>query len=302
MSDLHCLEEVAPHPSGPANGPFPASVCRLCRSSHRLSQKKSSVGDLSSKNQHWTLQTAVYSTSLSHGGFKFWGPVQPRSPHPQRPQPCFLSDKHLPQATVGMTFLLFISTCAITGIAISAAAGTRQSDRYIKNRHGRTRRFRPHAWNARTGVCRPPRLANKDTNFSAFLFSGEQDREQTGEAKAAEMSQGHFNLKKKERKKPGVEINMHWNNWCGKNCLMLQINTQSHWDLITVRQVFRGVLPPTLVTSNQSERLYSWSFICDPEASWARSPWLHWGSNSLESVSQSPCSRLTVSLGGLTGS
>ena len=57
-----------------------------------------------------------------------------------------------------------------------------------------------------TGECRPPQLANKDTNFSAFLFSGEQDGEQTGEVKATERSQGHLNLKKnthtKTKKKP----------------------------------------------------------------------------------------------------
>lgn len=127
----------------------------------------------------------------SKGGFKFRNPGQPECL--QWPQPCFLSDKH-PQVTVGTPFLLFISTCAISGIPISAAAEMRQSDGYIKNWHGRTGHFRLHTWKAPTGVCRPPRLVNKDTNFSASVFSGEQGREQTGEVKAAERSQGHFNL------------------------------------------------------------------------------------------------------------
>lgn len=43
-----------------------------------------------------------------------------------------------------------------------------------------------------------------DTSFSAFLFSGEQGRKQTGEVKAAERSQGHLNLKKNKKKTPEV--------------------------------------------------------------------------------------------------
>lgn len=175
---------------------------------------------------------------------------------PQWPQAWFLSDKHPQQVTAGTTFLLFISTCAISGIRISAAAGTRQSARYVKNRHGRSGHFRLHARNARTGVCVVHR------GFSAFVFSGEQDHEQTGEVKAAEMSQGHFNLKKNKNKPEVLMATCAGITGVGKTHTWRCRQTHKRarillCDLIAIRQGSGGSLLPASVTSNRSQRLYS---------------------------------------------
>lgn len=78
------LEEVAPHPSGPANGPFPALVCRLCSSSRHLSQKKSSVRDLSLKiNTGHCKQLFTQPRFLMEGSsFEAQGSEDPPTPNP----------------------------------------------------------------------------------------------------------------------------------------------------------------------------------------------------------------------------